>query len=211
MTGTIQISLTHIMASAPCATGVAKALYLRDKITKAQLERTLETEDVADCNCESDDSFDDLFPLTDVLDACQTQYGADLMDDGALDDVLWCMRCLPEHNYLWRKFNLWTIKKRLHKLPSSYDTTAFDTICRYFEGNATIEELEQATASAHAQYNAWVSTAPVYNPEIQDTMHDIWKSADMQSDLLEMATPHLPNSEKAEKLRQILTAGHWID
>lgn len=72
------------------------------------------------------------------------------LESNSLDDVLWAMRCLPEHNSLWRKYAVWCARQVQHLMTDSRSVAALDVAWRHSEGQATDEELATAGAAARA-------------------------------------------------------------
>ena len=91
---------------------------------------------------------DDEFPLADVLDS------------NGLDDALWCLRCLPEHDKTWRLFAVWCARRVQHLITDQRSINALDVAERHAHGLATDEELAAARGAAGAArdaagYAAW--------------------------------------------------------
>ena len=86
---------------------------------------------------------DEEFPLADVLDS------------NGLDDTLWCLRCLPEHDKVWRLFAVWCARQVQHLMTDQRSLDALDVAERHGHGLATNAEL--AAARAAAGYAVWVA------------------------------------------------------
>jgi hypothetical protein len=78
------------------------------------------------------------FPLSDVLDS------------NNLDDTLWCLRCLPEHDRLWRKYAVWCARQVQHLMTDQRSINALDVAWRHSNGEATDAELAAAFGLAEA-------------------------------------------------------------
>lgn len=84
----------------------------------------------------ADIGMDDEFPLADVIDS------------NGLDDTLWCLRCLPEHDKTWRLFAVWCARQVQHLMTDQRSIDALDVAERHAHGLATDEELAAAWTAA---------------------------------------------------------------
>ena len=81
-----------------------------------------------------------------------------LLDSNGLADTLWALRCLPEHDALWRKYAVWCARQVEHLMTDERSCTALDVAWRYACGEATEEELGAAGAAADAaRAAAWAA------------------------------------------------------
>jgi hypothetical protein len=131
------------------------------------------------------------FPLTDVLDS------------NGLDDTLWCLRCLPEHNRLWRQLACDYAETVRHLMPAQLSTATLDVARRHAEGLATDEELAAATDAAKTAWAAWVAAGAVRDADLP-ARAAAWAAraaAWAASDALGDSMGH------AELLREYLTTG----
>ena len=88
------------------------------------------------------------FPLSDVLES------------NGLDDTLWCMRCMPEHDRLWRKYAVWCARQVQHLMTDQRSIVALDVAWRHSDGLATDEELGAARdAAGYAAMDAAMDAA----------------------------------------------------
>lgn len=89
------------------------------------------------------------FPLSDVLDI------------NGLDDTLWCLRCLPKHNNLWRLYAVWCARQVQHLMTDKRSIDALDVAERRARGLATEAELDAAwdAARAAARVAEWAAEA----------------------------------------------------
>ena len=110
------------------------------------------------------------FPLSDVLDS------------NDLADTLWCLRCLPEHDNLWRLYAVWCARQVQHLMKDQRSIDALDVAERRARGLATDAELAAAWAAAWAAEGAaaWAARGAAYAAEAAE-----------------------------QKLREILTRGKW--
>jgi len=74
-----------------------------------------------------------------------------ILDSNGLDDTLWCLRTVPEHNKEWRLFAVWCARKVQHLMKDPRSLAALDVAERYAEGRATDNELKTARAAAWAE------------------------------------------------------------
>ena len=77
-----------------------------------------------------------------------------LLDSNGLADTLWALRCLPEHDALWRKYAVWCARQVEHLMTDERSRTALDVAWRYACGEATEGELRAAWAAAWAAARA---------------------------------------------------------
>lgn len=82
------------------------------------------------------------FPLIDVLDS------------NGLDDALWCLRCLPEHNDKWRLLAVSFARGVEHLMQDKRSINALEVAERHARGKATDEELRDAR---HAAWHAAIA------------------------------------------------------
>ena len=82
-----------------------------------------------------------------------------LLDSNGLADTLWALRCLPEHDALWRKYAVWCARQVEHLMTDERSCTALDVAWRYACGEATEEELGAAGAAADAAAGAAADAA----------------------------------------------------
>ena len=136
---------------------------------------------------------------------------ADVLDSNGLADTLWCLRCLPEHDNLWRKYAVWCARQVEHLMADERSKAALDVAWRHSEGEASDEELIAARDAACA---AALDTA-------RDTARDTaWDAARVAACAAACAAAwgaawgaarDAACSKQEAKLRQILTAGAWVD
>jgi hypothetical protein len=84
----------------------------------------------------ADIGMDDEFPLADVIDS------------NGMDDTLWCLRCLPEHDKTCRLFAVWCARQVQHLMTDQRSLDALDVAERHAHGLATDEELAAARDAA---------------------------------------------------------------
>ena len=62
-----------------------------------------------------------------------------LVDSNGLNDTLWALRCLPEHDNLWRKYAVWCAHQVQHMMTDPRSCHALDVLRRHSEGAASYE------------------------------------------------------------------------
>ena len=86
---------------------------------------------------------DDALPLVAVLDS------------NGLNDTLWCLRAVPEHDREWRLFAIWCARRVQHLMTDPRSLAALDVAERYASGDAT--QAEKAAAETAAGAAAWAA------------------------------------------------------
>lgn len=83
------------------------------------------------------------------------KYGADtpitvrqIVDAMGLDDALWCLRTMPEHNARWRLLAVRYARRVQHLMTDPRSVAALDMAERHALGTATDAELSAASAAA---------------------------------------------------------------
>lgn len=71
-----------------------------------------------------------------------------VLDSNGLDDALWCMRAMPEHDKHWRLFAVWCARQVQHLMRDPRSISALDVVERHARGDATDAELSAARAAA---------------------------------------------------------------
>ena len=117
----------------------------------------------------------------------------DALDNNGLDDALWARRCLPEHDRMWRKYAVWCARQVQHLMTDQRSIRVLDVADRYADGMETYEELEAAKESA---WTAWTELAQL------SARPDAWAAR---------AAGDAARAAQAEKLRQILNDGQWVE
>ena len=69
---------------------------------------------------------------------------ADVLEINDLADTLWCLRCLPEHSNLWRKYAVWCARQVQHLMTDQRSVNALDVAWRHSNGAVTDDELNAA-------------------------------------------------------------------
>ena len=90
---------------------------------------------------------DEPLPLLTVLDA------------NGLDDAIWCMCAMPEHDREWRLFAVWCARQVQHLLDDPRSIHAIDIAEKYANGEASAGDLTAARAAAWDAARAAAGTA----------------------------------------------------
>lgn len=92
------------------------------------------------------------------------KYGADtpitvrqIVEAMGLDDALWCLQTMPEHNARWRLLAVRYARRVQHLMSDPRSVAALDVAERHAHGTATDEELSAASAAAGAASAAGVA------------------------------------------------------
>ena len=114
----------------------------------------------------------------------------DALETNSLDDVLWALRCLPEHGRLWRLYAVWCARQVQGLMTDPRSVAALDVAERHARGNATDEDLAAAWDAARAA--AWAAA----------------RAAGAAGAAWDAAWDAARAAQQA-KLTEILTAGDW--
>ena len=77
-----------------------------------------------------------------------------ILDSSGLDDCLWCLRTVPEHDREWRLFAVWCARQVQHLMTDPRSIAALDVAERFAHGKANADELAAAWAAADAARDA---------------------------------------------------------
>ena len=143
---------------------------------------------------------------------------SNILDSNGLDDCLWAIRCLPEHNNLWRKYAVWCARQVEHLMKDERSLNALDVAWRHSEGMATDEELSAARDAARdaARYAAW---AAAWDAAWDAARYAAWAAAwDAASaaaraaawDAARYAARYAAWENQSKKLREILDSGDFL-
>lgn len=147
------------------------------------------------------------FPLSDVLDS------------NDLDDTLWCLQCLPEHDRLWRKYAVWCARQVQHLMTDQRSIDALDVAWRHSDGLATDAELATAWATAGdaawdaARGAAWEAARVAAGDAAWDAAWDAAGTAagGAARGAAGYAAGYAARAAQKTKLLHILTAGEWVE
>ena len=155
------------------------------------------------------------FPLSDVLES------------NGLDDTLWCLRCLPEHNNLWRKCAVWCTRQVQHLMTDQRSIDALDVAWRHSDDAATDDELDAAKTASRDAARGAVKSAEVaaWSARVAASASAMASGASAMASVAAGAAARAAGAaaraagdagtaaraaQKA-KLLEILNAGKWVD
>ena len=73
-----------------------------------------------------------------------------ILDSNGIDDALWCLRAVYDHDKEIRLFAVWCARQVQHLMTDQRAVAALDVAERFANGDATKEELDAAEAAAWA-------------------------------------------------------------
>ena len=73
-----------------------------------------------------------------------------ILDSNGIDDALWCLRAVYDHDKEIRLFAVWCARQVQHLMTDQRSVAALDVAERFANGDATKEELDAARAAARA-------------------------------------------------------------
>ena len=92
------------------------------------------------------------------------KYGADtpitvrqIVEAVGLDDALWCLRTMPEHNARWRLLAVRYARRVQHLMTDPRSVAVLDVAERHAHGSATDTELDAAWAAGAAGDATWAA------------------------------------------------------
>jgi len=131
-----------------------------------------------------------------------------------LEDVLWALRCLPEHNRLWRKYAVWCVMQVEHLLIDQRSQDALEVAWRHSDGLASDAELaagiEAAWAAASDAERAARDAAIIVSldAEIEAALAEgIAVAIDAENDAAESATYAAESARYATWAAAVAAAG----
>jgi hypothetical protein len=127
-----------------------------------------------------------------------------ILDSNGLDDCLWALRTVPEHDSLWRKYAVWCARQVEHLITDERSKLALDVAWRHSNGEATDEDLDAAGAAAAAA--AWVA-AWVAAGAAAAAAAAAWGAREAA----EAAAGVAARDAQESKLRDILNSGAWSE
>ena len=149
-----------------------------------------------------------------------------ILDSNGLDDCLWALRTVPEHDSLWRKYAVWCARQVEHLMTDERSKQALDVAWRHAEGKATNEELDAAALAAEAAadaaagaareaaWAAWESAAreAAADAAASEAARAAREAAGAAGDAAGAAAGEAEAADAAQetKLRTILSAGEWV-
>ena len=82
-----------------------------------------------------------------------------ILDSNGIDDALWCLRAVYDHDKEIRLFAVWCARQVQHLMTDQRSVAALDVAERFANGDATKEELDAAGAEAGAAARAAAGAA----------------------------------------------------
>jgi len=73
-----------------------------------------------------------------------------ILDSNGLNDALWCLRAMLEHDRHWRLYAVWCARQVQHLMTDPRSIAALDVAERHANGQATDQELAAARDAARA-------------------------------------------------------------
>jgi hypothetical protein len=131
-----------------------------------------------------------------------------VLDSNGLDDAIWCLRAMPEHDVLWRHYAVDCAERVAHLLTDDRSREALRVARRYAMGQATEEELAAARKAAdaawEAAYAAW-DAADAARAAARKAADAAWAAAGAAL----AAAGAAEKAWQAARLRKLLTDGAW--
>lgn len=169
----IMITLSKIAAHRPCEDGWYSILKLR------------RYEPVHWSEFKGDDTE---FPLVDALES------------NGPANILWALRCLPEHGNLWRKYAVWCAAQFRHSMT---DTGSLDALrVAWLHSEVLVSDAELEAAAKAASWAAWAASWA--------DRAAAWAAASAAAWADRAAAWAAARDTQEQKLREILTAGKWV-
>ena len=102
-----------------------------------------------------------------------------ILDSNGLDDALWCLRAMPEHNKHWRLYAVWCARQVQHLMTDARSVAALDVAERHAHGTASDQELAAARAAAWAAARdaAWAAAGDAARAAARDAARDAARAA----------------------------------
>ena len=118
-----------------------------------------------------------------------------ILDSNGLDDCLWALRTVPDHDSLWRKYAVWCTRQVEHLITDERSKLALDVAWRHSNGEATDEDLDAAgvAAGVAARDAAWDAARAAAGVAARAAAWDAAWAA------------------QESKLRDILNSGTWSE
>ena len=141
---------------------------------------------------------------------------ASVLDSNDLADTLWCLRCLPEYDAVWRLYAVWCARQVQRLMADQRSIRALNVATDYALGQATRTELAAAvdaayaarTDAAYAAYaaaDATAATAAAYAAAA-----DAYAAA-ADADATRTAADAATRKKQADMIRRVLNADAPLD
>ena len=133
---------------------------------------------------------------------------ASVLDSNDLADTLWCLKCLPEYDSVWRLYAVWCARQVQHLMVDQRSIRALDVATDYALGQATRDELAAAADIAYtyaARTDAYAAAADA--ADAADTAY-----AAAAADAAAYADARAATRKKqADMIRRVLNADAPLD
>ena len=138
---------------------------------------------------------------------------SEALDSNGLGDTLWALRCIPEHEALWRRYAVGCARQVRHLMADPRSLDALDVADRYSQGLATDAELAAAEAAARAAEAAARAAEAAAEAAARAAAWAAWAAwaAGAAGAAARAAAWDAAWAAQSEKLRQILDSGTWGD
>jgi len=128
----IKITFQQILDQEPCVDGWARLLLNKGIIDQQTHDDWIDDEYI---HMDGIVLPTEPFPLTDILGT------------NNFDDTLWCLRCLPEHDSLWRKYAVWCAYQVEHLMRDDRSKNAL-RVARAYAYSAAVYAARTAAYAA---------------------------------------------------------------
>ena len=106
-----------------------------------------------------------------------------ILESNGLDDALWCLRAMPEHDRHWRLYAVWCARQVQHLMTDPRSIAALDVAERHANGRASDADLAAAWAAAWnaAGAAAWAAAWDAAGDAAWDAARDAaWDAQEKQ-------------------------------
>ena len=138
-----------------------------------------------------------------------------ILESNGLDDCLWALRTVPDHDSLWRKYAVWCTRQVEHLITDERSKLALDVAWRHSNGEATDEDLEAAgdVARDAARAASWATARALAGATARATARAVTgATARAAAGAVAGATARAAARDAQEsKLRDILNSGTWSE
>lgn len=130
---------------------------------------------------------------------------ADAIISNGFGDTLWALRCLPEHDRLWRKYVVWCARQVQHLMTDPRSLRVLDVAWLHSDGLATDEELDAARAAA------WDAAQSAARGTARDAAWAAAARSAAWAAAWSAAGVAAARGAQQVKLIEILNAGEWVE
>ena len=103
-----------------------------------------------------------------------------ILDSNGIDDALWCLRAVYDHDKEIRLFAVWCARQVQHLMTDQRSVAALDVAERFANGDATKEELDAAVAAARDA--AWSAALDAQEAKFLELANETKKSEQARAD-----------------------------